>query len=213
MSSKRTAALAALGAFDWSRPKSGDLRQFDPLEVGRLETDMWRSYYDRKPLALFAALAELLRRQYHLSITQSLAASYDAARAAFVFKDGNSRAGYEKALPNLVRYYRAILPAAADAGRAGKLELEWWIIHRERSRYGRVELENGLAALQAAIYALPAGPFATHARLRAQAMLLRDQKAEAGGVSEEDWRRIRALLDESWDSLHRAVNHSPHGSS
>ncbi|MDX1980359.1 MAG: hypothetical protein SFV51_08825, partial [Bryobacteraceae bacterium] len=119
----------------------------------------------------------------------------------------------ERALPNLVRYYRAILPAAADAGRAGKLELEWWIIHRERSRYGRADLENALAGLQAAIYALPAGSFATHARLRAQAMLLRDQKSEAGGVSEEDWRRIRALLDESWDSLHRAVNHSPRGSS
>src|SRR5262245_51180564 len=32
---------------------SSDLREFDPDAVARLETDMWRSYYDRRQLLLF----------------------------------------------------------------------------------------------------------------------------------------------------------------
>jgi hypothetical protein len=47
---------------------------------------------------------------------------------------------------------------------------------------------------------------AEHARLRAEAMEIRDTKAEQGGVTEEDWRRIDELLHQSWRSLHAAVN-------
>jgi hypothetical protein len=32
---------------------SSDLREFDPDAVARLETDMWRSYYDRRQILLF----------------------------------------------------------------------------------------------------------------------------------------------------------------
>jgi hypothetical protein len=45
-----------------------------------------------------------------------------------------------------------------------------------------------------------------HARLRAEAMEIRDTKAEQGGVTEEDWERIDELLHQSWRSLHAAVN-------
>jgi hypothetical protein len=75
------------------------------------------------------------------------------------------------------------------------LELEWWILHRERSP----ELARGLAELQAAIYQLPAERFAEHARLRAEAMILRDDKGSA--ITEADWTRIGAMLDQSWKSL------------
>jgi hypothetical protein len=37
-------------------------------------------------------------------------------------------------------------------------------------------------------------------------MAIRDTKAEQGGVTEEDWRRIDELLNGSWRSLHAAVN-------
>jgi hypothetical protein len=47
---------------------------------------------------------------------------------------------------------------------------------------------------------------AEHGRLRAEAMTIRDTRAEAGGVTEADWARIDALLHASWQSLHKAVN-------
>jgi hypothetical protein len=40
---------------------SSDLRQFDPDAVARLETDMWRSYYDHRQILLFFQLAKTLR--------------------------------------------------------------------------------------------------------------------------------------------------------
>ena len=44
-----------------------------------------------------------------------------------------------------------------------------------------------------------------HGRLRAEAMTIRDTKAENGGVTEADWVRINELLKESWRSLAKAV--------
>ena len=64
-------------------------------------------------------------------------------------------------------------------------------------------LPDALAALQAEIDGIPAKRFAEHARLRAQAMALRDGKGAA--ITEADWQRIGEMLAASWDSLYRAV--------
>ena len=201
--------LAAWVVFDLFGPRATSLRQFDQNEVARLETAMWRSYYDKERLRLFRELAELMRTQYRLPYLRSNAVAYDAAKAAFVFKGGHGRSDYEQALPALVSFYRAIHQVGDvnfDVDRAAKLELEWWIIHRERKQYGRAALDRALAELPAEIYQLPAERFAEHARLRAEAMVLRDDKAAAGGVSEADWQRIDELLHASWQSLWREVN-------
>ncbi len=202
-------ALAAWVAFDLYAPRTTSLREFDADEVARLETAMWRSYYSRERLRLFAQLAELLRTQYRLPFWRSNAVAYRAARAAFVFKDGRGRADYERALPDLVSFYNSIRAAADtdfDVARAARLELEWWIVHRERRAHAPGDLDRALADLQAELYQLPAGRFAEHARLRAEAMAIRDTRAEQGVVAEEDWRRIDELLHGSWRSLHAAVN-------
>jgi len=93
-----------------------------------------------------------------------------------------------------------------DIDRAAKLELEWWIIHRERDRHAPGDLERALADLSAELYQMPAERFAEYARLRAEAMTIRDTKADRGGVTEADWSRIDALLHQSWQSLFNVVN-------
>lgn len=202
-------ALLGGASFDLLAPRETNLREFEAQEVARLETAMWRSYYDKQRLALFGQLAELLRQQYRLPLLRSNAVAYQAARAAFVFKEGRGRSDYEKALPHLKQYYAAIQAVSNikfDVPQVAKLELEWWIIHRERNNYSRADLDRSLAELPAAIYQLPVEKFAEHARLRAEAMLLRDQKAEHGGVTEADWQKIAELLQSSWQLLHQAVN-------
>lgn len=201
--------LLVWAAFDLYAPRRTSMREFDADEVARLETTMWRSYYSRQRVKLFRELAELLRTQYRLPPLRSNAVAYRAAKAAFVFKDGRSRADYERALPDLVSFYqsvRAVSDTDFDVERAARLELEWWIVHRERRRHAPDDLDRALADLQAEIFRLPAERFAEHARLRAEAMEIRDTKAEQGGVTEEDWRRIDDLLHRSWRSLHAAVN-------
>lgn len=201
--------LAAWVAYDLYAPRRTSLRDFDADEVARLETAMWRSYYSRERARLFAQLGELLRTQYRMPLVRSNAVAYQAAKAAFVFKDGKARADYEKALPNLVNFYKSIREVSDtdfDVERAARLELEWWIVHRERRRHAPGDLERALASLASEIYRVPAERLAEHARLRAEAMEIRDSKAEQGGVTEDDWKRIDELLHESWRSLHRAVN-------
>ena len=169
---------------------------------------MWRSYYSRERFLLFRQLSELLRTQYRLPFLRSNLTAYHAAKAAFVFKDGKSRADYEKALPSLISFYtelRKVSNIQFSVERAARLELEWWIIHRERAKYQPGDLERALAELAAEVYQVPAEKMMEHARLRAEAMRIRDTKAEEGGVTEEDWRKIDELLRASWQSLYSAL--------
>lgn len=203
------AGVAAYALVDLYGPRTTDIRSFDADEVARLETAMWRSYYDRQRVRLFFELAELLRTEYRMPYLRSNAVAYRAAKAAFVFKDGTSRAEYERALPDLVAFYREIRAVSStpfDVENAARLELEWWIVHRERQQHDPNDLVVALANLAAEIYQQPADRFMEHARLRAEAMTIRDTKAAAGGVTGEDWARIDALLHDSWRSLHGAVN-------
>lgn len=139
-------------AFDLLAPRESKMRDFNPDEVARLETAMWRSYYSKQQVKLYNQLTELLRSQYNLPLVRSNAVAYQAARAAFVFKDGHN-----------------------------------------------------LAELAAELYRVPVERAMEHARLRAEAMTIRDTRAEAGQVTETDWARIDQLLHESWRSLKDAV--------
>jgi hypothetical protein len=199
--------LAWVG-FDLFGPRQTDIRVFDPREVARLDTVMWRSYYDRKPLPLFFQLAELLRDQFHLPWLRSHVVAASAARAAFVFKDGGSRADYEKALPDLVTYYSALRKVSLtpfDVEETARLELEWWIVHRERLGHGGERLERALAEAAAELYRAPVDRMQDYARARTAAMDIRDTKAVSGGVSEEDWTAIGKHLQTSWAALAAAV--------
>ena len=194
--------------YDLYYPRTTRMREFDPDEVARLETAMWRSYYEKERLQLFNQLAELLRTQYGMSRLKSEQVAYYGANAAFVFKQGKQRADYEKALPDLLKFYEAIHKLSDipfDVDRAARLELEWWIIHRQREQHAPGDLAKALAALQAEIYHVPVDRLLKHGQLRAEAMTIRDTKADNGGVTEADWAHINELLKESWRSLAQAV--------
>jgi hypothetical protein len=203
------AAAILYAVYDLFIPFTSHLRKFDPNEVARIETAMWRSYYNRERFNLFNQLSELLRTQYNLPYLRSKWVAYKAAKAAFVFKDGHTREDYEKAIPQLESFYsdiRRVSDIPFDVGRAARLEVEWWIIHRQRKDHQPDDLVKALADLQAEIFQMPAERFMEHARLRAEAMTIRDTKAEEGGVTEQDWSRIDELLHASWQSLYNEVN-------
>lgn len=205
------AAIVTWVLYDLYAPRTAHLREFDPDEVARLETAMWRSYYERQRLRLFKELSELLRTQYNMPLVRSNQVAYYAADAAFIFKKGKQRADYEKALPDLVKFYQSVRKMSDipfDVDRAARLELEWWIIHRERAKHSPVDLERALAELQAEVYRIPVERLMEHGRLRAEAMTIRDTRAEAGSVTEADWARIDQLLHQSWRSLSTVVKNN-----
>jgi len=203
-------AVVAAGGAGWAaaelaRPRRADIRVFDPDEVARLETAMWRSYYDRRRLPLFAQLVSLLQGQFHLQPLRAVALAALAARAAAVFQVGASHDDYRRALPYLERYYagiRAVSEVPFDPRRAAALELEWWIVHREVDDHPPGDLEHALAGLAAELYQVPAERLWAHAARRAEAMTIRDRTSRREvGVLDDDWDRIEAVLWVAWKAL------------
>ena len=203
------AAVAAGGAgwaaAELTRPRRADIRVFDADEVARLETAMWRSYYDRRRLPLFGQLVSLLQGQFHLQPLRAVAMAGLAARAAAVFQVGSSHDDYRRALPYLERYYagiRAVSEVPFDPRRAAALELGWWIVHREADDHPPGDLEAALAELAAELYQVPAERLWTHAARRAEAMTIRDRTSRREvGVLADDWDRIEAVLWVAWKAL------------
>ena len=128
--------------------------------------------------------------------------------AAFRFKDGKERSDYEKASPALRSYFELIHNTSNrdfDVKRTAALELEWWIVHRQRDRYPHDALGRACAAATASLYMVPADATLEQGQLRAEAMLLRDAREEAGSVTEKDWATVESLLHLSYVSLSRAL--------
>ena len=203
-------ALLLWIATDLLVPSRSSLRQFDPSEVARLETAMWRSYYEKKPVLLFWQLATGLRQQFHAPFWRSFVLGFRATKAAFVFKQSDTtRVSAEQALPDLITYYASIQKLSVetfDISKVARLELEWWIIHRRRDRYSYADLANALVHTSAALYSQPAASFTIYGQLRADAMRMCDEvRNHPNGATEADWQHIEILLNKAWGSFHEAV--------
>lgn len=194
---------------DWYWPVKVAIREFNPQAVGTMDAEMWHSYYARERVKMYFQLTRLLRSEFKAPFWRSNIIAYHAARAAFVFKKGHALNDYEKALPELEKYYREIHRLSKDdfdIDVAAKTELEWWIVHRDKQQYNYNDLQAALQKNVAAIYALPDSVFNRYAFYRTKAMKLRDEDEVRGGVSEKDWQTIEADLVRSWTELYKAVH-------
>ena len=182
----------------WSGRKQGggvlnDMMCHSALVVRHLLTKPGESLRTVKPVRVTSHIASL--KWTRPAYARKLAATMKGA-------------DYRKALPDLERYYAAIHEVSAtpfDVPKTAELELEWWIVHRQRSRHGPGDLERALAVAAAALYRVPPEAMTVYARERTEAMVIRDTKAASGGVSNADWARIERHLRASWRALHAAV--------
>lgn len=200
------AALIVLGLaayIFW--PRSAHLREFDADGVARLETRMWRSYYDHRYLALLLDLYALSRDHFGFSPADSLAIAWYAARAARTFQPTRSRAEAQKALPLLERYYTVIRAHAGetfDVHEAARTELDWWQLRRERSgpaEYGRV-----IAQVTTLVFHTDNADVGRAGRLRAEMMTYRDEHGDAS-MRESDWDHIERELALSYRALRSGI--------
>jgi hypothetical protein len=188
-----------------------DLRRFDPQQVGRLETWMWKAYYERRRWALFKLLLRLLRRQFHYSRLQAWRGAALLTIAAVLFQRGRHEGDHGKALPPLRQYFRLLRRSGNlifDPDEAAILELRWWIVHRYHAKEG-VLLRNALAATMGMLYRLPDERLFEHAELRARAMILRDDRG-AGQMTPADWSEIKDYLRRSFTLLQDALASEQH---
>ena len=199
-------AVAALVAAYAAIPRQADLRSFDPSEMARLETAMWRDYYDKRYAALFYHLYASTRTQFGFSPFRSLHIALSAAEAARTFQPTRSRQEADAALPALVAYYRDFAPAAPvafDVGEVARLELDWWQARREAMSPDDYGLTIARVAALTYGKGLDDSGLRQFGVARSEAMAFRDARGE--GITEADWATIETQLVGAYRSLKASV--------
>jgi hypothetical protein len=182
---------------------------FDPDELARLETRMWKAYYRRQPARLFGTLVQAIHAQARVSWPRALGASLLLTRAAAGF--ARATGDYERYAPDIGRAYRMLrLPAHVDAEAVARHELRWWVVRREIGLAAGAAAGEAITRLYAAIYALPEAMVAEAGRLRGEAAEVRDRGAGADPEGQRArglgyWPEVARLLRQSYRELHRAL--------
>ncbi|QRM35370.1 hypothetical protein [Microvirga sp. VF16] len=200
-----TGVLALGGLITGAGPQGQpDLRRFDPIAVGAAEAELWRAYYDHRYATLAMRLVLFNRTQYGFSLADSLRSGLSAMRAAQRFQISQSRDEAMAALPALIDHFAVIRQATHarfDPVEAARLELDWWQARREN--VGVAGYASLIAAATAYVYEIAPGSLAAYARLRAEAMDLRDTRADR--IREDDWQTIADRLMRAYQALHAAT--------
>jgi hypothetical protein len=197
-------SMVALAAAYIGIPRHADLTSFDPGAMARLETAMWRHYYEKRYLPLFGDLYDVSRTQYGFSPLDSVQIALAAARAAKSFQPTTSRAEAEAALPSLIDYFRILsnaAPVPVEVEDAARTELAWWQARREAvtpEQYGLI-----IARVATLVYGVDGDDLRRSGVVRAQAMALRD--ARGADMSEADWSSIADQLDLAYRLLKKAL--------
>lgn len=188
-------------------------RDFDPDELARLETRMWKAYYRRQPLRLFVLLVRALRAQAQVSWPRALRASLLLTRAAAGF--ARATGDYERYAPDIGRGYRTLgLPDHVDVEAVARHELRWWVVRREIGLAAGQAAGDSITDLYAALYDVPRESVAEAGRLRGLAAEVRDRGASDDpegprAAGSAYWPEVARLLRDSYRSLRSALDSSP----
>src|SRR3954454_10634162 len=151
---------------------------FDPDELAKLETRMWKAYYRRQPARLFGLLVLALREQAHASWPRALAAAVLLSRAAGRVARGTG--DYERFASDIERGYRALrLPPVIDVAEVARWELRWWVVRREIGLAAGHAAGDAIAHLYAAFYGVPIQRVSEAGRLCGLAAEVRARGADA----------------------------------
>ncbi|MFL5721576.1 MAG: hypothetical protein ACJ778_13980 [Chloroflexota bacterium] len=182
---------------------------FDPDELAKLETRMWKAYYRRQPARLFGLLVLAIREQAHVSWPRALAASVLLTRAAAGF--ARSTGDYERFAQDIVRGYRILgMPDHVDIEAVARHELRWWAVRREIGLDAGTAAGESITDLYAALYGVPLERVAEAGRLRGIAAEIRDRGATVDpdgprGPGTSYWPEVARLLRQSYRSLSAAL--------
>jgi hypothetical protein len=188
-------------------------RDFDPDELARLETRMWKAYDRHQPARLFVLLVGALRAQAQVSWLRALGAGLLLTRAAAGFARANG--DYDRFAGDIGRAYRTLgLPEHVDVEAVARHELRWWVVRRELGLTAGDAAGDSLTDLYAALYDVPRDQVAEAGRLRGLAAEIRDRGAHddpegprARGSAY--WPEVARLLRDSYRSLRTALDSPP----
>ncbi|HET7399863.1 MAG TPA: hypothetical protein VFJ94_15205 [Intrasporangium sp.] len=160
-------------------------RDFDPVALGRLETDAWARYYRHEWLRALRAFVGLVGEGFGLGPRLTLVGAWHVLRAnqAWAPFPDNDPGAARRSMRRFYELVAAHSDLRLDPARAAELEVGWWRVHRAHQHdpsVGRDELEQALVDLYSHVYAAPPATVVDAARWRAEAMDLSDAWVAAG---------------------------------
>jgi hypothetical protein len=183
-----------------------NLRKFDYNRVAQIDGRMWHSYYNHRFHKLFWQMLLLLKNQLGLGWLKTLRLAFYSAWAAADYRIHRGNTNNGRIEKNLVKFYKLISDNSTepfDYAKAGKLELDWWEVHRSSNKNNK-QLEDSLAVAVAAMYNESPKKMTRYAHYRAEAMFLPGHTSDK--ITKTNWVKVEQLLKESWQELFQAVN-------
>jgi hypothetical protein len=189
------------------------MRTFDPSLVAYYETENWVAYYQKRWLRLMRVSIGMVRVTFGLNWVQAAYGAYLVARAemaAAPFPD-NDIPRAERYMQRFYAFIKRIHHAGFDPAEAARLDVNWWVVHRQL--FGQAEnqpLVDALAALYACTYGVPRERVLAAAHGRAEAMLYSDRWVKEGRVPGSPLiGQVRTSLEQSYAALRAAVEPVP----
>ena len=183
-----------------------DPRGFDPQEMGRLESAMWRSYYDGRWLRLIGQTMQVSCGQYGFSWWDGARLSIHAAIAAMYFRQETND---PRCIGQLESYYGIVRHATRiefDVSEAARLELQWW---KERRRdVPPAQYARTIARLSGFIHGVDEKEAMESALLRTRAMVYRDARRD-GKMTDADWEEVSRQLAAAYTVLKNEMLRTP----
>lgn len=154
------------------------MRSFDPVLVGELECAAWVAYYHRRWGRFLHLMIHLVRAGFGLSWPRAALGAALVLRALQLWAPhpDNDPDGARRAMARFFALVARAHGEAVDPAEAGRLEVEWWRLHRDLQRTpdsdGLEPLVDAVAAVYARAYRLSEGAVRPAAADRVEAMRL-----------------------------------------
>jgi hypothetical protein len=187
---------------------------FDPVLVGRSESEAWIGYYRRDWPRMLAGLHGMVRYGFALGPLGNLKAAWHVLRGSQAwapFPDNDP----EAARRHMARFFRMANRAGrlrVDPRLAAELEVAWWQTHRALQHDARVSDDDLIAAMvrfYRYLYQSDAADVRRAAELRVHAMAVSDAWVAAGcHLDDPALAKERLALVASYAALREARDRS-----
>jgi hypothetical protein len=163
--------------------KTNPMGDINPRKIAHYEKENYVAYYQRDWLKLLRVSIGMVKESFRLNWLQAAYGAYLIARAEIAFAPFPNN-DLPKAVTFIRRFYifiKSVHCTEFDIDQAAKLELNWWIIHRQL--FGNPQnqlLVDALADLYATAYGIDRARVMDAAYHRAQGMLYSDYWVNQG---------------------------------
>ena len=152
---------------------------FDPRKVARYEVANYVAYYQKDWPTLLRCTVGLMREAFGLPLWRAVQGAYLYAQAEVAFAPFPNN-DLAKAQAYAARFYgmvqRVHHTAQFDEVEAARLDVQWWIVHRELfANADNARLVNALANLWAYAYKVQRERVLRAASARAEAIFISDR--------------------------------------